>query len=194
MSEEETGQRSAPARPIFAIFEGGGAKGVAHVGALRAAQDNGLEIVGVAGTSAGALVATLVAIGLEADDIMGPDSPSSNILSRYETSPIELLGTSDWHRFQRLLQSGERALKTAALIGGAANFLLAPRVMTSAFLAARRYGHFSTERIAAFVNRVVRDRLIAIQNESGVAHDIPEQVTFGTLAQGWPTRERSRNC
>ena len=40
-------------RPIFAIFEGGGAKGIAHVGAYAAADEMGLEFVGVAGASAG---------------------------------------------------------------------------------------------------------------------------------------------
>lgn len=150
--DDQGNGKAVPARPIFAIFEGGGAKGIAHVGALQAIQDNNLEIVGVAGTSAGALVATLIAIGLEASDIMELHDPKSNILSRYETSPVALLGEDDWHRFQRLLRNGKRALVTGAIVGAVANFLLAPRVMTSLALAISRYGHFSTDRIAAFVN------------------------------------------
>lgn len=48
----------------FVIFEGGGAKGLAHAGALRyLVEDQDIEFEGVAGTSAGAIVAALVASG-----------------------------------------------------------------------------------------------------------------------------------
>jgi NTE family protein len=48
-------------KKVFLVFEGGGAKGIVHVGALRALEKRGVEIAGVAGTSAGAIVASLVA-------------------------------------------------------------------------------------------------------------------------------------
>jgi NTE family protein len=51
----------------FGIFEGGGAKGVALVGALKAIEDAGIELVGWGGTSAGAIVAALAAAGWGAD-------------------------------------------------------------------------------------------------------------------------------
>ncbi len=41
----------------FGIFEGGGAKGLAHIGALKAAEVRRLKFLGVAGTSAGSIVA-----------------------------------------------------------------------------------------------------------------------------------------
>ena len=176
-----------PARPIFAIFEGGGAKGIAHVGALKAVEDNRLEIVGVAGTSAGALIATLVAIGLEADDIMGVERADMNILSRYDTSPVALLGQSDWGRFQRILRCGRRALITGGIVGPIANFLLAPRVMTGVAIAAYRRGHFSTANIATFVDRVIRDRLAQICDQSGLERKVPETITFRVLGDDWPT-------
>lgn len=187
MSGEQDERGVAPASPIFAIFEGGGAKGIAHVGAVQATQDNGLEIVGAAGTSAGALVATLVAIGLEAGDIMEGDDPASNILTRYGTSPVELLGEDDWKRFQRVIRHGKRALVTGAAVGPLFNFLFAPRVMTSVALAGWRYGQFTSERIAEFVNRVIRDRLLTIRDRLATARDVPDQITFGVLGQNWPT-------
>lgn len=177
----------SPERPIFAIFEGGGAKGVAHVGALAAAEDNGLDIVGAAGTSAGALVATLVAIGLEAADIMGLDSAKSNILAQYGTSPVKLLGEDDWNSFRRILRNGKRALSTGALVGPLLNFVLAPRVMTSVALSAWRYGHFSTQQIGDFVDKVVRDRLTRIRDEAAPHREVPERITFRVLADRWPT-------
>lgn len=66
---------------IYVSFQGGGAKGVAHVGGLRALEDwiaaisksGGIphQISAVAGTSAGAIIAALVAAGYRADDIFG---------------------------------------------------------------------------------------------------------------------------
>ena len=47
----------------FVAFSGGGAKGLVHVGALQALEDRGVQFAGVAGTSAGAIVATLAATG-----------------------------------------------------------------------------------------------------------------------------------
>lgn len=52
------------------VFEGGGAKGLAFVGALRAFERHGHAPARVIGTSAGAIVAMLVAAGYNADDCM----------------------------------------------------------------------------------------------------------------------------
>ena len=49
------------------VFEGGGAKGMAFVGALRALQDNNHTSGRLVGTSAGAITATLIAAGYTAD-------------------------------------------------------------------------------------------------------------------------------
>ena len=56
--------------PIFVVLEGGGAKGVAHIGALQALDEMGYKIVGIAGASAGALVAALYALGLSPREII----------------------------------------------------------------------------------------------------------------------------
>ncbi|MDD1781375.1 patatin-like phospholipase family protein [Enterovibrio sp. ZSDZ35] len=54
------------------VFEGGGAKGIAHIGALKAIESYGLKIDKVAGTSAGAIIACLVALGYSADELYDP--------------------------------------------------------------------------------------------------------------------------
>lgn len=58
------------------VFEGGGVKGIALVGALSAAEEAGVERwTNVAGTSAGAIVSCLVAVGYTAEklhEIMAP--------------------------------------------------------------------------------------------------------------------------
>jgi NTE family protein len=58
---------------LNAVFEGGGVKGIAFAGALVAAEKHGAEWQSVAGTSAGAIVAALLAAGYtarELEDIM----------------------------------------------------------------------------------------------------------------------------
>lgn len=53
------------------VFEGGGVKGIAYAGALQVLQNNGVlpDIRRVAGTSAGAITATLVALGASSDHV-----------------------------------------------------------------------------------------------------------------------------
>lgn len=52
-----------------AVFEGGGVKGIGLVGALKVMEDNGYKWRNVAGTSAGAIVASLVAAGYSATNL-----------------------------------------------------------------------------------------------------------------------------
>jgi NTE family protein len=50
-------------KSINVIFKGGGAKGIAYAGALEALEDRGIRLGSVAGTSAGAITASLIAAG-----------------------------------------------------------------------------------------------------------------------------------
>ncbi len=54
---------------IGLALSGGGTKGIAHAGAIKALQEYGITIHSVAGTSAGALVGALYAAGNSVDDI-----------------------------------------------------------------------------------------------------------------------------
>ena len=53
----------------LAVFQGGGCKAVAYIGAYKALRQNGVVISEVAGTSAGAIIAALIAAGAYPDDI-----------------------------------------------------------------------------------------------------------------------------
>lgn len=48
---------------------GGGVKGAAHIGAIKAIEEAGLKIDYIAGTSSGSIVASLYAVGFSTDDI-----------------------------------------------------------------------------------------------------------------------------
>jgi NTE family protein len=64
------------AKRVFLVLEGGGAKGIVHVGALRALEGRDVKIAGVAGTSAGAIVSALVAAGYSSHELIDADGGS----------------------------------------------------------------------------------------------------------------------
>lgn len=52
-----------------AVFEGGGVKGISLVGAVKSAEQAGVSFHRLAGTSSGAIVASLLAAGFDADEM-----------------------------------------------------------------------------------------------------------------------------
>ncbi|MEP2758667.1 patatin-like phospholipase family protein [Parvibaculum sp.] len=159
-------------RPIFAIFQGGGAKGIAHVGAMKAVEENEFAFAAVAGSSAGAVVATMIAAGFRADEIFDPDVPENNILRRFGKAPIDLFGHTEWRCFKRcregfwLLRLFDRRCW---------------RVVWGIF---RYRGYFSTDEIRDFVNLVLRrklEELYGAYSSHGADYKIPERITFRDL-------------
>ncbi len=61
---------ASPRQRVGLVLSGGGAKGVAHVGVIRALEANGIPIDCIAGTSMGAIVGGLYAIGYSPDEMM----------------------------------------------------------------------------------------------------------------------------
>ncbi len=78
----------------YGIFEGGGAKGLAHAGALKAAEENDIRFVGLAGASAGAIIAALIAVGYRANELFDPDSRDPKKV--FNANFVELLGKRRW--------------------------------------------------------------------------------------------------
>lgn len=68
---------SASKQSIFLAFQGGGAKGIIHIGGLLAINELELDIKGVSGTSAGSIVAALVAGGFKGIDLADPEKESN---------------------------------------------------------------------------------------------------------------------
>lgn len=59
------------AKKLDAVFEGGGVKGIGHVGAVSVVEGKGYQFENLAGVSAGAIVAALLAAGYSAAELKG---------------------------------------------------------------------------------------------------------------------------
>lgn len=170
-------------RPVFAIFEGGGAKGVAHVGAVAACERD-FYFVGVAGASAGAIIASLLAVGFTADDLLAPDRPGENILARYGLTPVDLLGRVDWDRLKHLEPHVFSFFEARGWWRKACRL---PGVLPALKLLREKWpqkGLMSTEHVRSFLNTVLRDKLSEVRLAGGVTEPPPERITFADLDYG----------
>ena len=71
-----------------AVFEGGGVKGIGLVGALQAFEEHGFRWQNLAGTSAGAITAALVAVGYKAMELKEVMNTRVDIRNLMDTSGI----------------------------------------------------------------------------------------------------------
>ncbi len=60
----------APAQKVGLVLSGGGAKGAAHIGVIKALEENNVPIDYVTGTSIGAIIGSLYAIGYTPDEML----------------------------------------------------------------------------------------------------------------------------
>ena len=62
---------SISAQRVGLVLSGGGARGLAHIGLIKALEDNNIPIDYITGTSMGAIVASLYAMGYTTDEMVG---------------------------------------------------------------------------------------------------------------------------
>lgn len=92
-----------------AIFEGGGVRGIGFVGAVSCLEDRGYEFQRLAGTSAGAVIAALLAAGYTALELgMIADTDFKSFLGRDAVQAIPLLGTPLGLMLEKGLYQGDR--------------------------------------------------------------------------------------
>jgi NTE family protein len=176
----------------YAIFEGGGAKGYAHVGALKAAEERGIAFRKVAGTSAGAIVAALVAAGYTADELLDPNRTQGG-RGVLDLDPLDILDRSDYGRIRRLMAAARRMRMPAdktykcglrgylrrcwnafarspygLLFGQTLLLGCHGRELRAAF---RNFGMTGSEPLIAWLDRQLRNKLPTVSG----------QVTFGDL-------------
>ena len=69
-------------------LSGGGRRGIAHAGVLKALEDNGIKIDIIGGTSAGSMIASLYAMGYEPDYIYLLFKKYAKDIAALNTKPI----------------------------------------------------------------------------------------------------------
>lgn len=107
---------------VFVAFAGGGAKGLVHVGALKALAERGVTIDGFAGTSAGAIVASLAAAGYVADQLVDASTGVSLVAQLERINPrfysaTAIFGSGGWTRIDFLRQLLVDLTPGRALVG-----------------------------------------------------------------------------
>lgn len=94
---------------INAVFEGGGVKGISLAGAVKAAENAGMEFSRVAGTSSGSIVASVLAAGYQAGEIKRiiEETPFHSFLQRAPIFNTKLIGPALRVLIKKGLYSGE---------------------------------------------------------------------------------------
>src|SRR3984885_9548749 len=97
----------------YGIFEGGGAKGLAHVAAVAEAQNLGIQFAGVAGASAGALVAALLAVGYKPHDLYDPATRTGLMAGQL----TDLFGAGRWEEWSEFSAALEKKIGGSSPLG-----------------------------------------------------------------------------
>lgn len=79
---------------IGVALAGGGLKGLAHIGALKALEELGIKIDFLSGTSSGSIFASFYAMGFSTDEIKEKTIENYNILTQIKKGPIVKAGIS----------------------------------------------------------------------------------------------------
>lgn len=92
------------------VLAGGGARGLAHLGVVRALREQGVEVDFVGGTSIGAVMATYVASDRGWDDVMRNARRAFEARPTGDYSPWPWLSVFRGRRLRRVLDAGVREL------------------------------------------------------------------------------------
>ena len=135
MVEMPTREQRPDSLSVYVALSGGGAKGLGHIGVLKALEDSSLRVEGYAGTSAGAIVAALAAVGYGADDLVDIEQNSTIFATRQELKgrrPIDLI--AGWH-WLKLARAVTVACKTwvGPTVAATAAILLVLALVTNTF-------------------------------------------------------------
>lgn len=109
--------RMVSGRAVCLVLGGGGARGFAHLGLIRAMQEKGIPIDAVGGTSMGAMVAAMLAMGLDAQQMlarMRETFVTGKFLNDYSLSRISLISAEKFRR-QLKVVFGERRIEDLEL-------------------------------------------------------------------------------
>jgi NTE family protein len=136
-----------------AVFEGGGVKAIALVGAVKAAEERNLRFDKLAGTSSGALVASLIAAGYSADEM-------KNMI--LETPFTDFLQDSWYHRLN-VVGRGMRILIKKGLYSGdiLENWIRHKLLLKGV----RTFGDLEPNKLRIIASDITRSKLLVLPND-----------------------------
>jgi len=106
-----------PKSPVFLALQGGGAKGIVHIGGIAALEELNFDIRAVSGTSAGSMVAALIAAGFSSKELVDPDAKTHFFTCKlFGKEKGQLKYSKPTHLFTR---RGWFTIKSAVLFGKA---------------------------------------------------------------------------
>lgn len=147
----------------FGIFEGGGAKGLAHVGALKAAEERRVKLIGVAGASAGAIAAALVAVGYTADEIYKPNGNPKGVLDKDFVESF--LERKMWDDSKHFVVDFKKTFSGSGFIGAASKAIFFYRRHRQVLgQLTGKNGLFSTKSFESYIGELLKKK---IANGSG---------------------------
>lgn len=132
------------------VFQGGGCRGAAFVGALRHVAERGVNFSGVAGTSAGSIIAALLAAGATADQIGA------------------LLAELDFKAFLRPPEAIDSKISTWQRIGGSIGDWFYPGISK----VIQNHGCYSSAEIEEWLNRALKTLLPQAAGRKVKFHDL----------------------
>ncbi len=89
-------------KKIGLVLSGGGARGIAHLGVVKALQEEGIEFSAVSGTSAGSIIGTFLCKGFTPDDIF--DIINKTSFLRKIKPAFFKRGLIDWSSFRSIFE------------------------------------------------------------------------------------------
>lgn len=138
---------------VNGVFEGGGMKAIGLVGAVKAAEEFGVRFTGLAGTSSGSIVASLLAAGYSADEM-------KQIIE--ETPFIDFLKPSFLHRIRGIGPFIRLFLKKGLYPGQAIEQWIESKLMDKGIRAFRDLKGFNLRIMASDISR---GRLIVLPED-----------------------------
>jgi NTE family protein len=148
----------------YAIFEGGGAKGIAHAAAYASAVEADIEFAGVAGASAGAIFASLVAFGYRPLEIFDQERPTKNVLAEVAgVEPVDLVGGKDaFSRLMALFAQAPKLFGWPLPISMALGYSLYRKFANTLTDAKKNLGFLDTKALQVALNKAYRMKLVRL--------------------------------
>jgi predicted acylesterase/phospholipase RssA len=175
----------------FGVFEGGGAKGYAHVGALKAIEARGIELEAVAGSSIGAVIALLISAGFTADELF--QRSEGGYAGLFSQNWISCLNQRDWEAYDQFRKEYlSEPLPAAPLKIGTFKLF---KIGYSAISAYRRHNHLfdqiwsrfgvtDAEGFRNWLDNAVRKKLNIATEPILFRHLKPLKIIAGDLVRG----------